>query len=85
MPLSPERAQTDISHRWIAGRRFLAVTTLLLIFAIELIHVARVYSANWDEAHHLFDGYNIWTKHDYRLNAEVPPLISSQPHFLCCH
>ena len=75
MPLSPERAQTDISHGSIPRRRFLAVTTLLFIFAIELIHVARVYSANWDEAHHLFDGYNIWTKHDYRLNAEVPPLI----------
>jgi 4-amino-4-deoxy-L-arabinose transferase-like glycosyltransferase len=40
-----------------------------------LIHVARVYSANWDEAHHLYDGYRIWTRHDYRLNAEVPPLV----------
>jgi tetratricopeptide (TPR) repeat protein len=75
MPLSPERAQTEIAHRRIPGRRFLAVVALVLIFAFELIHVARVYSANWDEAHHLFDGYNIWTKHDYRLNAEVPPLL----------
>lgn len=51
------------------------VTALLILFALQLIHVARVYSANWDEAHHLYDGYNIWTKHDYRLNAEVPPLV----------
>ena len=56
-------------------RRALCVTALLLVFALELVHVARVYSANWDEAHHLYDGYNIWTRHDYRLNAEVPPLV----------
>ncbi|AXC15918.1 hypothetical protein ACPOL_6706 [Acidisarcina polymorpha] len=55
--------------------RTLAVTVLLLVFTLQLVHVARVYSANWDEAHHLYDGYNIWTKHDYRLNAEVPPLV----------
>ena len=56
-------------------QRPLAVATLLLIFAFQLIQIARVYSANWDEAHHLYDGYNIWTRHDYRLNAEVPPLV----------
>ena len=55
--------------------RTLAVTALLLVFTLQLVHVARVYSLNWDEAHHLYDGYNIWTKHDYRLNAEVPPLV----------
>ena len=55
--------------------RAIAVAALLLVFAVQLIHVARAYSANWDEAHHLYDGYNIWTRHDYRLNAEVPPLV----------
>ena len=55
--------------------RAVLVTCLLVVFALQLIHVARVYSTNWDEAHHLYDGYNIWTKHDYRLNAEVPPLV----------
>ena len=53
----------------------LGVTSLLVVFACQLVHVARVYSANWDEAHHLYDGYSIWTRHDYRLNAEVPPLV----------
>jgi 4-amino-4-deoxy-L-arabinose transferase-like glycosyltransferase len=53
----------------------IGVTLLLVVFACQLIHVARVYSANWDEAHHLYDGYFIWTRHDYRLNAEVPPLV----------
>ncbi len=42
---------------------------------MQLVHVARLYSANWDEAHHVYDGYRIWTQHDYRLNAEVPPLV----------
>ena len=56
-------------------RRAAAVAVLLVILALQLIRVARVYSANWDEAHHLYDGYVIWTKHDYRLNAEVPPLV----------
>jgi 4-amino-4-deoxy-L-arabinose transferase-like glycosyltransferase len=55
--------------------RRLLVAALLLLFTAQLVHVAHVYSANWDEAHHLYDGYNIWTQHDYRLNAEVPPLV----------
>ena len=53
----------------------LTVVALLIVFAAELVHVARVYSATWDEPHHLYDGYNIWTRHDYRVNAEVPPLV----------
>jgi len=73
--LTPGNAQLDITPRWTTAQRLLAVTALLLVFAFELIHVARVYSANWDEAHHLYDGLAIWTKHDYRLNAEVPPLV----------
>ena len=52
-----------------------AVALLLLTLLVQLVHVARVTSANWDECHHLYDGYNIWTHHDYRLNAEVPPLV----------
>ena len=51
------------------------VALLFLLFAVQLVHVARVYSATWDEPHHLYDGYNIWTRHDYRVNAEVPPLV----------
>ena len=51
------------------------VAILLAIFCMQLVRVARLYSANWDEAHHLYDGYLILTQHDYRANAEVPPLI----------
>lgn len=55
--------------------RGLIVFALLCVFTLQLVHVACVYSPNWDEAHHLYDGYNILTRHDYRLNAEVPPLV----------
>jgi 4-amino-4-deoxy-L-arabinose transferase-like glycosyltransferase len=51
------------------------VVLLLLVFTAQLLRVAHLYSANWDEAHHLYDGYNILTTHDYRINAEVPPLV----------
>lgn len=52
-----------------------AVTVLLLVMALQLIHLSRVTSSTWDEPHHLFDGYTVWTEHDYGLNPEVPPLV----------
>lgn len=55
--------------------RWIAVAGLLLVMAFELAHVALATSSTWDEPHHLFDGYWVWTQHDYRLNAEVPPLV----------
>ena len=48
---------------------------LLLALAVQLIYVARATSATWDEPHHLFDGYTVWTLHDYGVNPEVPPLV----------
>ena len=76
VPHKPRTAPTRVRIPVLPRRlRAAAVTALLVLFALQLTHVARVYSANWDEAHHLYDGYNIWTKHDYRLNAEVPPLV----------
>lgn len=58
------------SYRWAA-----LAAVLLVILALQLVHVSRVTSATWDEPHHLFDGYNIWTQHDYGLNPEEPPLL----------
>jgi 4-amino-4-deoxy-L-arabinose transferase-like glycosyltransferase len=55
--------------------RWVAVAGLLVVMALQLVYVARATSSTWDEPHHLFDGYWIWTQHDYRLNAEVPPLV----------
>ncbi len=61
----------QIGRRWHVA----SIAILLCLFAFQLIHVARVTSSSWDEGHHLFDGYTIWTRHDYRANAEVPPLV----------
>ena len=69
------RADVWSSAHRTSLREGLAVAALLLIFLLQLVHVARVYSANWDEAHHVYDGYRIWTQGDFRLNAEVPPLV----------
>ncbi len=51
------------------------LAVLLCVLGVQLAHVARLYSANWDEAHHLYDGYRVLTQRDYRANAEVPPLV----------
>jgi tetratricopeptide (TPR) repeat protein len=48
---------------------------LLILLVFQLAYASRANSITWDEAHHLFDGYNIWTLHDYGLNPEVPPLV----------
>lgn len=51
-----------------------AVLLLLALLVFQLVSVSRATSATWDEPHHLFDGYTVWTLHDYRINPEVPPL-----------
>lgn len=48
---------------------------LLFVLICQLAYTSRANSVTWDEAHHLFDGYTIWTQHDYGLNPEVPPLV----------
>ena len=62
----------DVTRRWgpaaVAG-------VLMLAFALQLVRVAQVFSVTWDEPHHLYDGYTIWTRGDHRLNPEVPPLL----------
>ena len=66
--LNPSAAIQSRLTTWVA-------VFLLLVLALQLILIARATSSTWDEAHHLFDGYNIWTRHDYGLNPEVPPLL----------
>lgn len=59
-----------------------AALALLLFLIAQLVYVSRTTSITWDEAHHLFDGYNIWKNFDYGLNPEVPPfvkMIASSP------
>jgi hypothetical protein len=51
------------------------VWILLFVLILQLAANTRATSVTWDEAHHLFDGYNIWKHSDYGLNPEVPPLV----------
>ena len=71
--------QNGSAHQHFFPRRqtitLVLAFALLCLFGVQLTRVARLYSANWDEAHHLYDGYLILTKQDYRANAEVPPLV----------
>jgi tetratricopeptide (TPR) repeat protein len=53
----------------------LLALALLATMALQLVLTARATSATWDEPHHLFDGYTVWTRRDYQLNPEVPPLL----------
>lgn len=48
---------------------------LLFVLVCQLAYTSNANSISWDEGHHLFDGYNILTQHDYGLNPEVPPLV----------
>ncbi len=74
MPPKGRSLQSTTESR-LRQLRSVAAAFLFLLFSLQLLHVARLYSATWDEAHHLYDGYNIWTHSDYRLNAEVPPFV----------
>ncbi len=60
------------------GRRWwpwLAAAALLIVFGCQLFPALQLQSLTWDEAHHLFDGYNELKHRDYGLNPEVPPLV----------
>jgi len=60
-----------VRRSWLAA----GILCLIAIFAWQLALQARRDSVTWDEAHHLYDGYNIWRHADFGLNPEVPPLI----------
>ncbi len=59
------------TRRWTA----LTVVCLLLLLLGELVLSDQRNSATWDEAHHLFSGYESWKQADFGLNPEVPPLV----------
>jgi tetratricopeptide (TPR) repeat protein len=67
MTLNPEKP-----HRTIIACFSLALIAALIF---QLAYSSRQNSITWDEAHHLFDGYNILQHADYGLNPEVPPLV----------
>ena len=63
------------SHNLSRGWRVMGVICLLLVLALELALSARRESQTWDEACHIFAGYNYWTHGDFGDNPEHPPLV----------
>src|SRR5215470_5036282 len=51
------------------------VAALLLVLAIELGYFIHRETQTWDEACHIFAGYSYWTRGDFGMNPEHPPLV----------
>lgn len=59
-------------------RRYLltaGVAALLATLALELTLSIRRETQTWDEACHIFAGYSYWTRGDFGMNPEHPPLV----------
>jgi 4-amino-4-deoxy-L-arabinose transferase-like glycosyltransferase len=51
------------------------VVFLLITLALELSLSIRRETQTWDEACHIFAGYSYWTRGDFAMNPEHPPLV----------
>lgn len=60
-----------------ARRRVLtgALISLLAILVLQLALSIRRETQTWDEACHIFAGYRYWTRGDFGMNPEHPPLV----------
>lgn len=60
-----------------ARGRLFAVTTfsLFIVLLLELTLTIRRETQTWDEACHIFAGYRYWTRGDFAMNPEHPPLV----------
>jgi hypothetical protein len=54
--------------------RVAGVLVLLLVLALQLILSIRRETQTWDEGCHIFAGYSYWTRGDFGMNPEHPPL-----------
>ena len=52
-----------------------SVVLLLIVLAAELLLSIRRETQTWDEACHIFAGYSYWTRGDFGMNPEHPPLV----------
>ena len=73
-------AATDVGAESSAVRRNRILTTLAAILLIsvlcsELMFSIHHESQTWDEACHIFAGYSYWTRADFGMNPEHPPLV----------
>lgn len=60
------------ARRWPV---LVGVTSLVVILILELALSVRQESQTWDEACHIFAGYSYWTRGDFGINPEHPPLV----------
>jgi len=51
------------------------IVFLLIVLALELSLSVRRETQTWDEACHIFAGYSYWTRGDFAMNPEHPPLV----------
>jgi 4-amino-4-deoxy-L-arabinose transferase-like glycosyltransferase len=51
------------------------VIALLAVLLAQLATSVRGQSQTWDEANHLYAGYRAWTRRDFGVNPEPPPLV----------
>jgi len=61
------------SRRGAAGAA--GVVALVLLLCVQLALSVRQESQTWDEGDHIFAGYMTWTRADFGLNPEHPPLL----------
>jgi 4-amino-4-deoxy-L-arabinose transferase-like glycosyltransferase len=57
------------------GLQAAGVACLLIVLALQLALSARRESQTWDEACHIFAGYNYWKNANFGDNPEHPPLV----------
>jgi hypothetical protein len=60
-----------------AQRKLFTATaiSLFVILFLELTLTMRRETQTWDEACHIFAGYRYWTRGDFAMNPEHPPLV----------
>jgi tetratricopeptide (TPR) repeat protein len=51
------------------------VASLVVALATQVLCTIRQQSLTWDEGDHIFAGYALWTRSDYGMNPEHPPLV----------
>ena len=54
---------------------WLLLAALIAVMGTELVLSIQSESQTWDEACHIFAGYSYWTRGDFGMNPEHPPLV----------
>ena len=76
--VSSSFSSDQVERRSVVGLRpayRFVVLALLLLMAGEIVLSSRQESQTWDEACHLYAGYQYWKHGDYGRNPEHPPLM----------